>query len=356
MPVLPRFILPPVRGSRRTNATISSETLESLRGDAFERNYALRWLTSVVEYASAQEAESEADAATSETWSAILATASSILAVCAGTSAAGVLSRTFTFPSPASPSAISVTLQDVPLDNDLSSVGAQTWGGACVLSELIAEDPDAFMPSKTPGLRILELGAGTGLVSIAIAKILNLDTRRNIKLTATDFYPAVLANLRHNIAANDVSVETRFLDWESFMPNNKADRDEDWREERFDVIVGADLVYEPMHARWLHACVRALLRADERAVFHLIVPHRETHTLESRSVEGCFPRISPLPAQPMAPYPGESAAPSPLTSPPPVDIELGVLDVQEIICEAGEGNEEVAYGLYRIGWGIRFEP
>ncbi|KAF7969575.1 hypothetical protein HWV62_26877 [Athelia sp. TMB] len=228
---------------------IPSTGSQALFGDAFERNYALRWLTSVVEYASAQEAEYESDATTSETWSAILASASSILAVWAGTSAAGMLSRTFTFPSLTSLSAISVTLQDVPLDNELSSAGAQTWGGACVLSKLIAEDPNAFIPSKPPGLRILELGAGMGLVSITLAKVLDLDTHRNIKLTATDFYPAVLAHLRHNIAANDVSAETHFLDWEPLMPNCAAGQDEEWRGEQFGVIVGADLVYEPMHAR-----------------------------------------------------------------------------------------------------------
>lgn len=370
---------PAVRGSRRKQAPTSSsalayDELESLRRDTFERNYALRWLTSLIEHLLLHEDEDDTDTSIPG-FSTMLSTASSLLALCAGTSAAGALKRTFTFPAPSlSAEALTVTLEDAALDTTISGVGAQTWGGACVLAELIAENPLSFLPSARGKVRVLELGSGTGLVSITLARILALSllspitntyAGAEIEIVATDFYPSVLTNLRQNITSNGVPVSTRFLDWESFMPYSDSQSEsgrDDWKGEQFDIILGADLVYEPMHAIWLRACVQTLLRSDARAVFHLVIPHRATHAFESRSVEDQFPPVLPahvainkLRSTLLQPYGRDSAVPSPLTSPPPAELELGVLEMEEIVCEVGDAEEdgEVMYGIYKIGWGIR---
>lgn len=103
-------------------------------------------------------------------------------------------------------------MTDIPIRNqDYRSVGAQTWGRACVLAEMIVEHPEqvglGFLSgendtcSRRP-LRILDLGAGTGLVVLTAAKVLvafssTADCRATV--AAADFYPSVLDNLRANI-------------------------------------------------------------------------------------------------------------------------------------------------------------
>ncbi|KAF8509639.1 hypothetical protein JB92DRAFT_3119714 [Gautieria morchelliformis] len=185
--------------------------------------------------------------------------AASLLAICAGAAASGSVTRTFTFPLPGrapNPTVVphsyssstpthnsfisvdstntshegmdefTVILRDAPLESsDFSSVGAQTWGGSCILAEMIAENPSNFsifsreqlgtlQPRVNAPFRALELGAGTGLASLVLGKVLerirsmdrqctepiSFDTRRVPLVVdtvfATDFHPSVLANLR----------------------------------------------------------------------------------------------------------------------------------------------------------------
>ncbi|KIM75297.1 hypothetical protein PILCRDRAFT_79144 [Piloderma croceum F 1598] len=346
---------PEVRGSRRPG---DRADLDLLRADSYERTYAMRWLTALISHASTFESidcESNligpAKAQLAAQYDAILTAASSLLAICAGASAAGRLTRIFTFGSGAGD--ITVTLTDAPLENQtFESVGAQTWGGACVLAEVIVEQPTMFglVPEMSKGkrMRLLELGAGTGLVSLTLSKLLE---RMGIEaeIVATDFYPAVLANLQSNITANrirsasPVSLTNHFLDWSTFSaleaplpPFDNA----------FDVIFGADIIYEASHARWIKSCLQVLLRRPEAwcafppAIFHLIIPLRPTHTMESQTVEEVFPLVH---------------TPASLPHSDMTDLELVMLEKEVIVCEAGEGRREmeVEYGYYKIGWGLR---
>lgn len=326
-------------GSRRP--TISSDPdLEALRSDAFERAYAIRWLTALVSQVY-QLLEADADSA-SETpaFEALLQQASALLAICAGTASAGTITRTFRFHSGAAP--IEVQLTDVPLENqDYGSVGAQTWGSACLLAEMLVEDPGAFGLSPAAAhLRVLELGAGTGLVSVTLGKLLGTDAL----VVATDFHPSVLANLQNNVATNFASadmpstpsVSAHFLDWAKFPA--LADPPAAF-EEPFDYIFGADIIYEAEHALWIKNCVEKLLRrptpSRPRPTFHLVIPLRPTHTLESSSIEEVFPPIEVCNA----------------------GATLVSLSKEVIVCE-GSGDvrsrngvsEEVEYVHYVIGW------
>ena len=104
-------------------------------------------------------------------WEKVIEDAASLLATCAGTASGGgrhgVLSQ-----------AIKVELNDVPLDNhDFRNVGGQTWGSACIMADMIAENPPSFgIPpyDRTVSFRCLELSAGTGLVSSTVAKVLRV--------------------------------------------------------------------------------------------------------------------------------------------------------------------------------------
>lgn len=304
---------PEVRGIRRTghknrlsplpssppppiqDAAEHETLLDELRADAFERSYAIRWLTALVtseafyEPTEGQDAGEgdgrEHDSSDEVEREALVRDSASLLAICAGTASAGTLTRVFRFPLPNTywhsretsgddhisfPSegredergaaAIEVQLTDVPLENqDYASVGAQTWGSACLLSEMLVESPESFglvleveRGDASREFRALELGAGTGLVSLTLAKwwesvsgfnkreqevegkaaveakgvnkaefedrgcsdgdgteistassnSLDLRRRRSCTVVATDFHPSVLANLHRNIEAN----------------------------------------------------------------------------------------------------------------------------------------------------------
>jgi len=83
---------------------------------------------------------------------------------------------------------------------DHLSVGVQTWGSAILLGREMAMRPTdfgLFPPDKS--IRVLELGAGTGLLSILCRKLLDLHhatlgtggTSPGL-VVATDFHPDVL--------------------------------------------------------------------------------------------------------------------------------------------------------------------
>ncbi|EIW85924.1 hypothetical protein CONPUDRAFT_86138 [Coniophora puteana RWD-64-598 SS2] len=368
---------PEVHGSRRRRQIRQAgpeaelDALEAIRADDFERTYTLRWLTSLIGLAE-EEGSIPTPARTPATspslTSVLIERAASLLAICAGTASAGTLTRAFTFSSPGGD--VSIQLTDIPLINaDYTSVGAQTWGGACVLSDLIAERPDAFGLGLNGGgcqgneggrsLRVLELGAGTGLVSLTVGKLLELQLPAQQKdyaaeLVATDFHPSVLANLGANIDANfsssspssSASVRSCFLDWAAF----NTDSTSTLGHEPFDVAFGADIIYEAEHARWIKGCLARLLRrSDPRRpeskaqapTFHLVIPLRSTHKFESSTVELHFR------------WDGTARG-----ADHTIEDELVILSKETIVCDAVGGGgrpgrddaDEVVYVYYRIGW------
>ncbi|KAK7692030.1 hypothetical protein QCA50_005435 [Cerrena zonata] len=327
--------------------------------DEFERIYAIRWLTTLVsqtDYLAASDGlslrldESQIEAYDTQ-WELLIDEAAALLAICAGTASAGAVSRVFVFPYGTEPR-VRVQVRDVPLENhDYSSVGAQTWGSACLLSELIVNSPRQFGLDasflKNP-LRILELGSGTGLVTLTVANLLHSTQENNfgsgnINIYATDFHPSVLKNLQHNISINTTSpnVQTHFLDWSQFpsLPLSSPFN------EPFDLIFGADIVYEMQHVQWIHDCLQLLLRLPDNSSrdprFHLVIPLRRTHQGESHAVDFVFPSGTPY-------LPGMDDTSIPL---------LGIVRKDTIVCESGDNvrhraseNDVVEYMHYTIAW------
>ncbi|KAI0676147.1 hypothetical protein C8Q78DRAFT_964289 [Trametes maxima] len=361
---------PPLRGIRRINqpskakATTPShrrgdEDLALLRADEFERAYAIRWLTGLIAQASLIQAapmDDEEGYGHEDKADVLIHKAASLLAVCAGAAAAGTLTRRFSFGSPLLDLPVEVQLTDIPIsvESDAATVGAHTWGSAFLLSEMLMETPARFGLSEDASLsgpRILELGAGTGLVSLTVAKFFSArltSTRAGLAkptVIATDYHPAVLDNLAQNIKANfpegdaHVLLSSHALDWSTVTnappPAPPFDKP-------FDIVIGADIVYEPIHASWIRDCVSALLRRPDPVeghstpVFHLLIPLRPTHVSESRAIDEVFPRAR-----------GTVIGIEPGTAP-----KLCTLDVDTIICEAGDAKPgvEVEYVHYTIGW------
>ncbi|KAL1730936.1 putative methyltransferase-domain-containing protein [Schizophyllum commune] len=340
---------PQVRGSSRIRESVLDEervkltadisisddveAADELRADAFERSYSLRWLSALVAHLSCLEEVPEQT----------LDDATSLIALCAGPASAGILTRDFSLPAtnPSLAPSIDVRLTDIPLDNhDFHSVGAQTWGGACVLAEAIAEDPASFgfAPDAPRGLRVLELGAGTGLVGIAAGKVVRGLGIKDARVVATDFYDSVLQNLASNIRSNfpassdsGMTIECHRLDWEAFPRESAPSAPLD---EPFDVVLGADIVYEAEHATWIKNCLERLLRKPSEdmmppPIFHLVIPLRPTFDNESSTIESVFATAA----------------------------QAGFLVIKSkelIMCDAGSGvkGEIVRYAYYRIGWNL----
>ena len=446
---------PPVRGSRRRRSsrflslTKDTRVPRDVHLDPFERNYTIRWLTALISYLETQDNSADIEP--------LIQLAASILALCSGTSAAGTFHRDLVFTSNSiSPCSITLRVKDIPLNNqDYASVGAQTWGGACVLSESIVDEPWKFCLCHAPQndfpmkqnsasyfsplcrtkhrprpLRILELGAGTGLVSLTICKLLqNLVTSHGLPslvssetpspsvaaldsslrptskpipiasaavLIATDHYLPVLENLASNIATNfpshtqqsndPISFTSHHLDWSHFSStyatgNSTAATPPKPFDEPFDVIFGADIIYELDHASWIKSCLSVLLRKpdyfapsddeiDTNAnsldpAFHLVIPLRSTHAKESRTVELVFP-FSEYCRQGVRGVSGarDEAPPSTVRGfgeDACGTLEMCVLSKEVIICEAedGEGDDDgedgedvVTYLYYKIGWSV----
>lgn len=102
--------------------------------------------------------------------------------------------------------------------------GIVVWPSAIALAHEIASRDVA-------GLRILELGAGTGLPGIVAASL-------GARVVQTDRQELVLHVCKHNAERNGVTaIEHRIADWTAWTDGD-----------RYDLILGADILYaEPLH-------------------------------------------------------------------------------------------------------------
>ena len=324
---------------------------DTIRADAFERRYAINWLTGFI---SRSEEWLELAPDFDETPSAreaVLQLTTTLISACTGTSICGAVTRHFTFGS----FLIQVNDDALPSE-DHTAVGLNTWGSARILAERMVADPAYFGLVAPPdrGLKVLELGAGTGLLSLVARRILEaqvvaqMDDSQSSPATvvehsivATDYHPSVLANLGFNISSNapsayvpspyHVSLTSEALDW----------RDPPKLEEaaKYDVILGADIIYERSHAEWIRSCVEAMLKKPGKdgstgGVFWLIYPERPTHLQELNSVQEAFFDSAPVPSND--------------------GWVLRALDEEAIERKRGIGRvDEERYRLWRIGWCYR---
>ena len=322
---------------------IGHEDIDILRSDPFERDYAVKWLTgfiarSDVWIAGAPEEEGYGD--TSEERNKVVDTAATLLSLFAGDSEPdSALIRDFSFPRSGGGIPVCVQLNDEALlTADHTSVGLQSWASSIIFAERICWEPSSFHfdSLNRPGVRILELGAGTGLLSIVASKLLP-----SAEVIATDYHPDVLNNLRSNISTNfsgqdQSSIFVHALDW-SHPPT-----DEPFLEGSFDMVLAADVIYHPDHGQWIKSCVRRYLRRSQdcesyRPVFWLMIPLRSTgrHEGIGATVEQVFPSLG-----------------STLDSSPNSEKgELVILRKEEIARRDGVGRaDEGSYVLFQIGW------
>ncbi|KAI0160043.1 putative methyltransferase-domain-containing protein [Hypoxylon sp. FL1284] len=313
----------------------SKGALDALRADAFERNFAIRWLTTLIARAEElllideDEREHVVDKA-----SYVLASFSK--AVDEDEEEDPGLTRDFSFAlalsgTPESDARekvkIDVRLHDGPhATTDHTDVGLQSWGASIVFSDLLCASPARFGLTRCAlgaSPRIIELGAGTGLVSLALDKALPHLGVPDATLIATDYHPAVLDNLRSNIALTRAGVKACALDWSNPILEAPLDAPA-------DVLVATDVVYALEHAVWLRDCATRLL--SPKGVFWLMMTIRPNGRFEAvvDSVETAFQGTTPKAAD---------------------GRHLAILAMEAVEKRQGVGRgDESGYKLFRIGW------
>ena len=320
-----------------------SEADVELRSDALQRSFAIKWVTGFVARSDAWIDACGAPAEQDER-SLILDQAVTLLGAFNNPPHDREedkdlsLTRKFTFDLASDfDEKIHVELNDAPLskDDDHTAVGLQSWGSCILFAERMCLDADilelerrALAGGRQAGrLHVLELGAGTGMLSIVAAKLIQAHGIE-ADIVATDFHPAVLKNLSVNVrTASSGCITIEHLDWERPSYDGVF-------EKPFDVVLAADVVYHPDHARWIKQVVERVLARPQPeldlpgGVFWLFIPVRTTgrHEDMTETLEVLFPA---------------SAGTD----------ELVILQREEVGRQDGVGRaDEGGYRLFKIGW------
>lgn len=141
-----------------------------------------------------------------------------------------------------------------------------TSGSALPLAtkDLSTKQSMAIQPS--PKLRILELGAGTGLAGIAAAALFP-----NVAVHLTDL-PNIVPNLIANIQLNShlflAPPTAAALDWSAVLARIDPD-------DQFDCILAADSLYDPRHPDWLTNAIAVFLKRQNSARVIVELPFRD---------------------------------------------------------------------------------
>lgn len=240
----------------------------------------------------------------------------------------------FQFPQAGTPD-VQVSIRDGTLVDD--ALGARTWGAAPLLAAELLSRPAC-------PLRVLELGAGTGLVGLALAARSASQKKRGsgASVVLTDHHPTVLANLEHNTTlflseheGSGVEVQTLPLDWYRVYAASSgigmSAGATSWTTTAqtlpgtpglptgsdslptpptpasapapgvspmalslppgaFDTLIAADCVYDPAHPVWIKAVAHRFLSRAANARLHVTSPLRNTHRAEIEALLAAFPR------------------------------------------------------------------
>jgi predicted nicotinamide N-methyase len=108
---------------------------------------------------------------------------------------------------------------------------AELWPAALALA--------AALPESLRGVRVVEVGCGLGVPSLAAA-------RRGAVVTATDWAEDAIALLGRNAALNGLELQAEVRDWR-----------DPWSEE-FDLALAADVLYEERNVQPLLSALRRL--------------------------------------------------------------------------------------------------
>ena len=194
------------------------------------------------------------------------------------------LTRTFTIPGAGAGAApLAITLHEPSLTAD--DLGHKTWTASYLLARrLCAQRLPALALSGTAGPapkpRVLELGAGTGLLGLALA------AHFPVTVHLTDL-PAIVPNLAANVRANGALIEARgsspmafALDWGRLPACDERIGDMDARAHSYGLVVVADAIYGPTHPALLVGAVDRYLAKTPEARLVMELPMRDAYAAE----------------------------------------------------------------------------
>jgi lysine methyltransferase len=182
------------------------------------------------------------------------------------------LSRAFTIPT-SSGESFTLTLHEPTLTSD--NLGTKTWVSSYLLSRrlhsLLEATPTLVSPTAADQRerslqRVLELGAGTGLVGLSFAAL-----RPSASVHLTDL-PEIVPNLAYNVTLNaellsnaQATVTTGVLDWS--VPSDPLPV----KNEKYDIILSADPLYSSEHPKWLAETIDCWLsrKLDSRVIVEM---------------------------------------------------------------------------------------
>ena len=150
------------------------------------------------------------------------------------------------------------------------TTGIRTWEAALHLGEYLCRE----QPALVQGKRVLELGAGTGYVSVLCAKHLGAAA-----CVATDGAVEVVHSLPANLQLNGLdgtAVASRELAWGPTPP--------DWAQDAaapFDVVLGADITFDARDIPDLLATIRWCLSANTGATVLISATERNKTTFDT---------------------------------------------------------------------------
>lgn len=139
---------------------------------------------------------------------------------------------------------------------DRLGIGPGTWslfGVVWPSGQMLAQ----LMESRAiEGLKILEIGCGLALASLVLQ-------RRGADITVSDHHPEVPMFLKNNTTLNDLDdISVIGGDWD----------DEERSPEKFDLIIGSDLLYERGHYAQLSSFIDRHAKVDASVV--IVDPNR----------------------------------------------------------------------------------
>ncbi|KAM6290906.1 protein-lysine methyltransferase METTL21C [Porphyrio hochstetteri] len=138
--------------------------------------------------------------------------------------------------------------RQIVIQESIEHFGAVVWPGALALSQYLESNQEQF---NLKDKKVLEIGAGTGLVSI-VACILGA------YVTATDL-PEVLENLSYNISRNTKNMNMHKPEVRKLVWGEGLNEDFPVSSYHYDFILATDVVYhhtalEPLLATMVYFC------------------------------------------------------------------------------------------------------
>jgi protein-lysine N-methyltransferase EEF2KMT len=157
-----------------------------------------------------------------------------------------------------------------------SNVGLRTWEASLRLAHFLWNHQDLIRSR-----RVLELGAGTGFLSIFCSAALHAK-----QVIATDGNERVLESLQHNINLNhpyygqNTPPVVKKLSWEDAEDFDSMTKSESGAEFKPDIVIGADITYHPDACKALASLLAKLARSHPACESFISVTVRDVKLLK----------------------------------------------------------------------------